>query len=239
VEINHETKGKQMRRKQFLRLGAMALGAAAMSPLITACGGGGADSQTEATPFPAGTTLASLPSVASTLSPEEIAGLKFMREEEKLAHDVYIALFNIWGANVFNQIAQSESQHTEVIRLQLVAYGLEDPAVTKPAGVFENTDLQTLYNTLMTMGQPSLIDALKVGALIEEKDIHDIHDKKALVMDEPSIVQVYDNLLCGSRNHLRAFNGQLLSHGITYVPQVITQAEWDAIANAPSEACGG
>jgi len=228
-----------MQRKQFLRLSAMALGAAAMSPLITACGGGGADELGGATPAPSGATLASLPGAVSTLSPEEIAGLKFMREEEKLAHDVYIALFNVWGANVFNQIAQSESQHTEVIRLQLVAYGLEDPAATTLPGVFQNTDLQALYNTLIAMGQPSLIDALKVGALIEEKDIQDINDKKALVVDEPSIVQVYDNLLCGSRNHLRAFNNQLVNQGVTYVPQVITQAEWDAIASAPSETCGG
>jgi hypothetical protein len=233
----------QMQRKQFLRLGAMALGAAALAPVITACGGGGLDlASTGTTPAPTTGTLAAAPTVAvapSTLSPEEIAGLKFMREEEKLAHDVYVALFNMWGANVFNQIAQSESQHTEAIRLQLVAYGLEDPAATTPAGVFQNTDLQTLYNTLIAMGQPSLIEALKVGALIEEKDIQDINNKKTLDMDEPSIVQVYDNLLCGSRNHLRAFNSQLLNQGVTYVPQVITQTEWDAIATAPSEACGG
>jgi hypothetical protein len=89
------------------------------------------------------------------------------------------------------------------------------------------------------MGQPSLIEALKVGCLIEEKDIQDINDKKTLVLDEPDIVQVYDHLLCGSRNHLRAFNSNLLQQGVTYVPQVITQAEWDAIANAAEETCGG
>lgn len=229
-----------MQRKQFLRLGAMALGAATLAPIITACGGGGSDmASTETVSSPAASTLAAVAAPPSALSPEEIAGLKFMREEEKLAHDVYVAFFTLWGANVFNQIAQSESQHTEAIRLQLVAYGLEDPAATTPAGVFENTDLQSLYNTLVAMGQPSLIDALKVGALIEEKDIQDIKDKKALVVDEPSIVQVYDNLLCGSRNHLRAFNDQLVNRGVIYVPQVITQAEWDAIANAPSETCGG
>jgi hypothetical protein len=91
----------------------------------------------------------------------------------------------------------------------------------------------------VAMGQPSLIDALKVGCLIEEKDIQDINDKKEAVIDEPDIVQVYDNLLCGSRNHLRAFNSNLTAQGGTYVPQVISQAEWDAIANSPNETCGG
>ena len=56
---------------------------------------------------------------------------------------------------------------------------------------------------------------------------------------QPDIVQVYDHLLCGSRNHLRAFNEKLLEQGVSYVPQVVTQAEWDAIANAPAETCGG
>jgi hypothetical protein len=240
VAVSHRLKEIQMQRKQFLRLSAMAFGAAALAPVITACGGGGSDvASLGTTPPPTTATLSAVATAPSSLSPEEIAGLKFMREEEKLAHDVYVALFNIWGANVFNQIAQSESQHTEAIRLQLVAYGLEDPAATTPAGVFENADLQALYTSLVAMGRPTLIDALKVGALIEEKDIQDIKDKKALVVDEPSIVQVYDNLLCGSRNHLRAFNNQLVNQGVTYVPQVITQTEWDAIASAPSETCGG
>jgi len=88
------------------------------------------------------------------------------------------------------------------------------------------------------MGRPNLIEALKVGALIEETDINDINEKKE-VTDEADILNVYDSLLCGSRNHLRAFNGNLLAQGVTYVPQVITQAEWDAIANAPAETCGG
>ena len=146
----------------------------------------------------------------AALSPEEIAGLKFMREEEKLAHDVYVALYSVWGANVFSQIAVSETTHTETILALLVKYGIADPAAGKAPGVFEDPALQSLYNTLVAMGQPSLIDALKVGALIEETDIHDINERKA-VTDETDILRVYTSLLCGSRNHLRAFNGQLLA----------------------------
>ena len=116
----------------------------------------------------------------AALSPEEIAGLKFMREEEKLAHDVYVALYSVWGANVFSQIAVSETTHTETILALLVKYGIADPAAGKAPGVFEDPALQALYNTLIAMGQPSLIDALKVGALIEETDIHDINEKKAV-----------------------------------------------------------
>lgn len=220
-----------MQRKQFLRL----MGAAMGGVVLTACGGGDEEPSSALDAPAASTPVLS----AEDLSAEEIAGLMYMREEEKLAHDVYVALFNVWGANVFSQIALSEVEHTEAVRRLIEAHGLEDPAATNPAGVFENVDLQALYNQLVARGQVSLIEALKVGCLIEEKDIQDITDKKAEVLDEPDIVQVYDNLLCGSRNHLRAFNSNLLDQGQTYDATVLSQAQWDAIASAAMETCGG
>jgi hypothetical protein len=220
-----------MQRKQFLRL----MGATLGGVVLTACGGGDEELASTLDAPAASTPVLS----AEDLSAEEIAGLMYMREEEKLAHDVYVALFNVWGANVFSQIALSEAEHTEAIRRLIEAHGLEDPAATNPAGVFENDDLQALYDKLVAMGQVSLVEALKVGCLIEEKDIQDINDKKAEVLDEPDIVQVYDNLLCGSRNHLRAFNATLLDQGVSYEATVLTQAEWDAIASSAQETCGG
>ena len=66
----------------------------------------------------------------------------------------------------------------------------------------------------------------------------DIEERKA-VTDEADILSVYGSLLCGSRNHLRAFNQALLDQGVTYVAQVISQQEWDAIAYSARETCGG
>ena len=43
----------------------------------------------------------------SLLTDAEIAGLKFMREEEKLARDAYLELFDAWGLVVFENIADS------------------------------------------------------------------------------------------------------------------------------------
>ena len=228
-----------MQRKQFLRLMAATLGGVAVAPLLTACGGGD-DTLTDASLSSDTATATSVGSVTEEdLSAEEIAGLLFMREEEKLAHDVYVALFNVWGAQVFANIAESETEHTEAIRQLILSHGLPDPAATTAPGVFVNTELQALYDQLVAMGQHSLIEALKVGCLIEEKDIQVINDKKALVIDEPDIVQVYDHLLCGSRNHLRAFNSQLVKQDAVYMPTVLTQAEWDAIALSPNESCSG
>lgn len=228
-----------MQRKQFLRYFGAALGTAVLTPLLTGCGGGddlaaaSAELATTTT-----TTTAATATTASSLSTEEIVALKFMREEEKLAHDVYAALYGLWGANVFYQISLSETTHTEAILALLTKYGIADPAANTAPGEFADPALQALYNTLMGMGQVNLIEALKVGALIEETDIHDINEKVAIT-DEADILNVYTSLLCGSGNHLRAFNEKLLEQGVSYVPQVVTQAEWDAIANAPAETCGG
>jgi hypothetical protein len=228
-----------MQRKLFLRYLGAALGTAALTPVLTACGGGGDDLAAASAELATSSAAAeAATTTATSLSAEEIAALTFMREEEKLAHDVYAALYSLWGANVFYQIALSETTHTEAILALLTKYGIDDPAASTAPGEFADPELQTLYNTLMTMGRVNLIEALKVGALIEETDIHDINEK-VTITDEADIVNVYTSLLCGSGNHLRAFNEKLLEQGVTYVPQVISQAEWDAIANAPAETCGG
>ena len=221
-----------MQRKQFLRYMGAALGWVAVAPLLTACDSGDDDSTTATT-----TPDTTLPPATSTLSAEEIAGLKFMREEEKLAHDVYVALYALYGNDdIFYRISLSETTHTEAILALLVKYGIPDPAAGKPAGVFEDPDLQALYDTLIAMGSASHIAALKVGALIEETDIRDINAKK-VVTDEADILTVYNSLLCGSQDHLRSFNSQLLALGVTYVPQVITQAAWDSIVGTPAGTC--
>jgi hypothetical protein len=227
-----------MQRKQFLRYFGAALGTAVLTPLLTACGGGDDLAAASAELATSTAAAAAAATTTSSLSTEEIVALKFMREEEKLAHDVYVALYSLWGANVFYQISLSETTHTEAILALLTKYGIADPAANTAPGEFADPALQTLYNTLMGMGQVSLIEALKVGALIEETDIHDIKEKVDIT-DETDILNVYTSLLCGSGNHLRAFNEKLLEQGVSYVPQVISQAEWDAIANAPAETCGG
>jgi hypothetical protein len=42
-----------------------------------------------------------LPPASGELSAEEAAALAYMREEEKLAHDVYMTLYAQWGLPVF------------------------------------------------------------------------------------------------------------------------------------------
>lgn len=101
-------------------------------------------------------------------------------------------------------------------------------------GVFQNVDLAALYATLMARGQASALDALYVGALIEEVDIVDLQ-KSMRETTRPDLLNTYDNLMRASRNHLRAFVGQIQSQGVKYVAQTMPQAEVDAIINSSNE----
>lgn len=171
------------------------------------------------------------------LSQTEQQDLLFMREEEKLARDVYLSLYDQWGLPVFQNIAGAEQRHTDRIKALLNTYQLTDPVSNDSRGVFENPELQTLYNQLIAKGMQSAVDALEVGALIEETDIKDLQDAIAR-SNVGQLDQVYANLMRGSRNHLRAFAGNLNQRGISYTSTVLPQSEFDAIANSDRERGG-
>ncbi|MBK8795548.1 MAG: DUF2202 domain-containing protein [Anaerolineales bacterium] len=163
--------------------------------------------QTTGTPGMPTVTL----TVPGALSEDERASLLFMREEEKLAHDVYVTLYDQWGLRVFNNIAASEQKHTDAIAALLNAYGLTDPTIGNGVGEFTNPDLQALYDELVAQGSASVTEALKVGVAIEELDITDLEQRIAET-DSSDIQRVYSNLLAGSTNHLRAFSSNLSRH---------------------------
>jgi len=167
-------------------------------------------------------------SPASTLTPQEREGLLWMREEEKLARDVYLTLGKLYPIPAFQNIARSEEQHMAAVARLLAAYGLPDPAQGKGVGEFSNPELARLYQELVAKGQASLQAALAVGAYIEELDIQDLRVRLAQPQ-RPDIVAVYQNLMQGSWNHLRAFAGNLSA--VTKEPyraQLLSQAEVDA-----------
>jgi hypothetical protein len=169
-----------------------------------------------------------------SLSTEELNNLLFLREEEKLAMDVYITLYNKWGVAIFNNISQSESTHTSAILSLLIKYSLPDPVGTNAIGEFKNTQLQALYDQLVSEGNISALNAYKVGATIEDLDLYDI--KTALLyVNNQDIRYVYDLLAKGSRNHMRSFYNTLVNAGGTYTPQYISNEEFQTIINSAIE----
>jgi len=171
---------------------------------------------------------------ATTLDAEETGDLVFMREEEKLARDVYITLFQTWGLAVFDNISESEETHTTQVEDMLDKYRVPDPVADDSVGVFVNPDLAALYLSLVARGSASSVEALYVGAAIEELDMIDLQEAID-ASDNPDIRRLYENLMSGSRNHLRAFVGQIEDLGIVYEAQYLTQEEVDQIVDSPVE----
>ncbi len=177
-------------------------------------------------------------SAGTSLTSDESEDLLFMREEEKLARDAYLTLNERWTLTTLANIALSEQRHMDSMLALLVKYKLPDPAAGNPVGVFANPVLQALYNDLTALGATAPLNALLVGGAIEETDMRDI----LAAMDaatKKDIDKTYANLLCGSRNHLRAFAGSIEAMtGQSYLAQVLSQAEVDAIVDSPAERCG-
>lgn len=135
--------------------------------------------------------------------------LTYIIEEEKLAHDVYQAMYDKWGSRVFGNIKNSETAHQNMVLAVMESRGLADPRTNK-LGTFTNPDLQALYDKLILQGNQSQSEAYKVGVTVEEVDIADLKRMvAALSSTDSDIKDVYENLLHGSENHLRAFSRQV------------------------------
>lgn len=168
------------------------------------------------------------------LNQKDKEALLFMLEEEKLARDTYLHLGDIWSLNIFNNIKNSEQSHLNAVSNLLaqnnISYSIQ------PAGIFNNQEIQSLYNQFIVEGSVSQNNALQVGATIEDLDIQDLQ----IYIDatsNTSLISVFERLQCGSRNHLRSFTSAIESLGDSYSPQYITSEAYDIIINSENEQC--
>jgi len=149
---------------------------------------------------------------AVQLTEAEEQHILYMREEEKLARDVYLTLYELWGAEIFANISESEQRHMDAIKSLITRYGLVDPVVDDTLGTFTNPDFELLYDQFVIDGSKSLEQALSRGVYIEELDIADLE----LALQDTSmraVQRVFQNLLNGSYNHLDAFQGSIEADG--------------------------
>jgi len=170
-------------------------------------------------------------SASSVMDQKEVESLLYMREEEKMARDVYLALSKKWNTRVFENISSAEQTHMDAVLLLLNKYNIQDPVGSNGPGVFTNQKLQALYNQLVTQGNVSVIEAFRTGASIEDLDIYDLQMALAVVQNA-DVKMVYGNLKRASENHLRAFYRNVLKAGGIYLPQYISQTEFDTIINS-------
>jgi hypothetical protein len=155
----------------------------------------------------------------------------YMREEEKLARDVYNVMFEKWGGNPFDHIRKSEQVHMDRMLVLVNQLNLEDPVKKNEdkRGVFTNTSLQQYYDELVLSGSKSLTDALKAGAKIEELDISDLIQQTGRVAQQ-NVITTFKYLKQASENHLRAFVRRLKMQGVTYEPVILSKTEYEKIA---------
>jgi hypothetical protein len=173
------------------------------------------------------------PTPAGTLTLAEEQDILFMQEEEKLARDVYAALYGKWQIPAFRNIGQAEQTHLDSMTVLVDRYQLES-SISDARGAFSNETLLSLYKNLIQRGMVSTDEALLVGALIEEVDIVDLQEAMTRTSRQ-DILQVYENLEKGSRNHLRAFVKVMAQQGISYTPQVLPESEYQVIVASAAE----
>jgi len=162
-------------------------------------------------------------------------GLVFMYEEEKLAFDVYTTLSEKYTVPVFKNISKSETYHMNMVLDLIKKYKLKDPS-GKAKGIFENIELQKLYTDLVEKGSKSLIDALEVGATIEDVDIFDLERINGKTKNT-ELNKLYKLLICGSENHMRAFTGHLKFRKASYTQQFLSQERFNSIINGKHKKC--
>lgn len=140
------------------------------------------------------------------LTAEQRTTLSSMAEEEKLAHDLYVALAARYPElRQFPMIAVAETRHLELVRTVLERYGIDDPTSGLAEGTFASAQFQSTYDRLLA-GATTSEAALAAGVTVEKADIGDLQSATA-GLTAPDVLQVYAALLAGSQHHLAAFGG--------------------------------
>ena len=150
--------------------------------------------------------------IPETLTEEEIAHIIYIREEEKLARDVYLTLYQSYETSIFDNIGESEQRHMDAMKRLIDKYELDDPVEDDAVGKFTNQVFTDLYYGLVEKGKVDYCEALQVGIDIEVLDISDTEIALSDVMAQ-DVNRVLNNLLNGSYNHLNAFTSQYIAAG--------------------------
>ena len=167
---------------------------------------------------------------AASPSAREVEGMRFIWEEEKVARDLYVSLYEETNLSIFTDLARSEQNHMDQAKALLDKYGLEPPVGDEP-GLFANQALKGLYDDLLAQGMQSPQSALAAAAAFEEISIRDLEVEISAAKSE-DIRVVYDGLLAGSRKHLRSYVRDLQDMGVRYSPQYLRQEEFEETVKA-------
>ena len=163
------------------------------------------------------------------------AALRFVAEQERLAMDLFLDLYNEWGDPVLLDLHTAEQTHRDAVVWLLGKYGLPDPAGGLPSGVYDDPELQALSDDLFFIGTERFTGALTAGAILAEASIDELEYQLDVEVDTWDVEFLYDTLLLAERNHLRLFVWRLERYGIVYEPAYLSDAAFERIVNTPLE----
>lgn len=162
--------------------------------------------------------------------------LQKMYEEEKMSYDLYTEFFNRWGLKIFDQVRESEAIHMQRINALMGVKELpQGTGVTGgDKGLYENKDIQALYDEYTVLGNISDVTALETAALMEENGISNLRERIKAQTDDRTI-KIFAQMERASRNHLKGFVKSLKLSGVEYEPAVLSQSDFDMIINNVTE----
>jgi len=174
----------------------------------------------------------------STLTQPLKDAIAYMGNEERLAYDVYLALYDFHLTNSATTIEQlnniaskSEIQHIGIVQSIAQRYALSSSDLsnittavanntvtpeTMPSGTYGIQAIQDLYDALYTKGTQSKEDALMVGCMVEVTDINDLDTYITLATDSNAtdVLEAFEVLREGSYTHYWAFDKGLKNLGV-------------------------
>lgn len=167
-------------------------------------------------------------SAVAALTPSTLPATSLIAavEEERMAHDLYVAAAARWDLRVFQRIARSETQHANTLAQLAANSGVALPPAK--SGLYATAELQQLYASLLPLVNESEVAALKAAALVEETDIADLREAAAIATDDATRT-VLANLERASGRHLNAFVRNLAARGVAYAPQVLAGSDYAAL----------
>ena len=152
-------------------------------------------------------------STSTRLTKEQKDMLFFIYQEEKVARDVYIYLGELYpDESTFASIQLSEQRHMDAAQNLCINYGIDISMIDESEGAcgeFHVDYLQELYETCINLGETELVEALKVGKLIEETDIGTLTESIESMDMPDDIIKTYEILREGSYNHLESYEAAI------------------------------
>lgn len=177
-------------------------------------------------------SVAPVLTVTDSLSADEIEFQFALREDEKMARDLYTVFAAKYStAPQIDRIAAAENSHIACVEAVLDYYEISYPAMTAAAGLFEDAKRQAIYNELADKSG-TLLEVYATMAAVEEESVSAYKSVQSEITNE-NIALVITNMIKASSNHLKAAVCQIIAGGGTYTPLYLSAEEFGTIVNLP------